>query len=1026
MSWFVLMSPPAMTPSLAPKAASLAAELQRRVICFAAGDELYAGEWLTNFQRAEGAWDVCVEALRPGPQPTCDAELLQEFCAQTLARLARAFAGHHPASAQRPQRDSLRALLTLHVGPSGRPEVWRQLALALTCADLWLGTWAPPLPAPAAASLEGGGSLPWEVRRELLALPAELLFCDRALPLDDLRLRQAAAGALLDACGAAFTELLLGGSGADAAKVSKERQSVLRTLAEWLRALRKALRLLPTHDPAMPLRVLVVQGDRLLELTRANPADASEVLQQLVRWHLKGCEKDLAMVLRPLLECLFNASSGEVCQSLLPLLTDLAGGCWPQAVLGDFDLDWHSIAVQALAAIRMAVEGAGLEETDGDANDAEAALAVWQTFAVTVREGTHGEPDLLEQLPGLAISKVERPEKRSRMFEEDEWHASPERIANCEALPQLFGLLASEMLELLHVPPDPADAEGLLALRDVRAAAQSTLSAWAVLVGRSALWQQATWSPLQQVGARLTGSGAEPLPEEAYREAEAVLWFSGTLAESWPGAMDGPGGAVLPPASAVLELGAALDAAPEQWRPLLWAAASSLARTGPAEYCQRLLEWTLQRPPTSSCYPELVQLVELPYAESIERLCRHLSTAGEVHVAVGERLAALAFEARPAAALHEDSVKAQSLMLLAMRHSMGSDATLLCQGLAQKVIPALCQAAEAEAQTARAERDPPWRAAQALFGTLSATLPAVAIAPNDRDHPAVGLWRDRWPYVEAALLRWPPSDASDQPHAAAAAALVAAAQMLPVFFPESVQVLARSAAQHELPQVQLEALRKVLASASCRTMDAAGLTELLNDNVLTAVEALLSREDALVANPPTVSALFRLLCDEKLRSLLLARPALGERCLVLVTRALPECTSADAAASILHFTAELVGSQDELSAEAAHRQMLVAAIPELCAAVCRALASHEHLAELDEGLLGAAEFLLRCSDALPAELQPALAAGLRGAQVAEWSSERLQRHVAGRADWPRKGEWLDQLQQIVCECQRERRRATLL
>jgi len=1033
-SWVVLMSPPAMMiPTSPPAAASLAVELQQRVICFAAGDELYAGEWLTGFQKAEGAWEICIDALRPGPQPSCDEELLQEFCAQTLARLARAFAGHHPAPAQRPQRDALRALLSLHVGPGGRPAVWRQLALALTCADLWLGTWAPPLPA-AAASPQGGGSLPWAVRRELWALPAELIFCDRALPLDDARLRQAAASALLDACGAAFAELLLGGAGSSeggsltVADGQEGRRSALRALAEWLRALRRALRLLPMHDAATPLRVLAAQGERLLAMAQAAPADLAEVVQQLARWQLSGCERELSMLLKPLLECLFAASSADDCRAILPLLADLAGCCWPRAVLGDFDLDWHAVAVQALAAIRIAVGrggGTGSGE-DGDATDAEAALAVWQTFALTVREGTRGEPDLLDELPGWMISKVERPEKRSRLFEEDEWHASPERIATCEALPQLFGLFAGELLELLRVPSDPEDLEGLLALRDVRGAARSALTAWAALVGETLAWQEATWAPLRQVGIRLTSSNADLLPEESYRETEAVLWFSAVLADSWPGSMADTNGAMVPPAAAVPELSVALDASPESWRALLWAAGSNLAATGPVQECQRLLEWAIQRPPMAACSPELLQIVELPYAEALERISRHLPMVGAAHAGAGERLAALAFEARPLAALHSESVKAQSLILRAMRHAMGNDAVLLCQGLAQRVVPALCQAADAEAEMAPAEADPPWRAAQALFGTLSATLPATAIAPNDRDHPAVGLWRARWPYVEAALLCWAPSVASDQPLAAAADALAAAAQMMPVFLPEAVQVLSKSVAQHELPQIQLEALGKVISSAPCGTMDAVALSELLSANLLTALEALLSRQEALTASPPTLCALFRLLCSDQLRSMLLAQPAVAGRCLALVARVLPDCTSASTTASMLRFVAELVGSPEELAAEAAHRAALLAALPQLCAAVCCSLASHEHLAEPDEGLLSAAEFLLRCASALPAELPSALAVGLRSAQVTEWSGTRLQRHIAGRAEWPRKSEWLDQLQQIVCEWQRERRRAVLL
>lgn len=1010
------MSPPESAAGLPPKAALLASELQQRVICFAAGDELYAGEWLTSFQRTEGAWDVCVDALRPGPQATCDAELLQEFCAQTLARLARSFAGQHPPASRIPQRDALGSLLVAHVGAEGKPGVWRQLALALVCADLWLGSWAPPQPGP---------QLPGAVRRELLALPAQLLFSDRALPLDEPHLRMAAASSLLNACDIAFAELLQGGAQqrGEQAKVS------LQALSDWLRALRKALRLLPAQDPAIPLRALAAHGDALLALTMSNPAEAAELVQQLARWRCKGCSSELSILLQALLQHLFGAASGEFCPALIPLLSDLAAGCWPQAVLGDFVLDWSSVAVQALAAIRMAVEGGGDEDGEGSAADAAAALSIWQTFAETVREGTQPGLDLLEEdSPGASA----RPEKRSRVFEEEEWRPSPEQIAQCHDLAQLFGQFASELLELLRVPPDPQDVEGLMALQEVREAAAAALATWAPLVGHSPLWQEATWVPLQQL--KLGDCSLGPLPNCSYCEAEAVLWFSGTLAGSCSlGAVAGCTAQQPPPAAAVLELSQLLDGAPEQWRALLWSAASSLAATGPPDLCQQLLDWTLQRPPMSVCMPELMQLVELPYAESVEKLCRPLLASGSTCIPVGDRLATLAFETRPEGALHEDSGKAQSLLLLAMRHSMGTDEVLLCQGLAQKVIPGLCQAAEAEAKLAPAETDPPWRAAQALFGTLAATLPSTCTEAS-KVHPALALWREKWPYVEAALLSWPASAVSDQPLAAASEALASAASVLPELLPQAVQVLAASATKHELPELQLQALSRVLAGDACRIVDARALAELLGTSLLPALEVQLQR-NALPSSPSTLGAFFKLLCAEQLRPLIIKNPAFGEICFGLIVQVLPNSTSAPAAAAQLRFAAALVGSsREEISAEAAFRHMLLAVLPGLCKALCEAMAALEHLADLEsEGtaletcsLAQMAELLLRCSTVLPEELSQDLSAGLRANSVAEWTGERLLRHLAGRADWPRKTEWLGQLEQIVREWQRERRRATLL
>ena len=101
---------------------------------FHAGDELYSGAWLSDFQKTGlTAWHICTEKLRMGPLSSCDGELLQAFCAQTLARLARAFASHFDVHSQRAARDTLEALLTVHA--YGQTLVWKQLALALACAE---------------------------------------------------------------------------------------------------------------------------------------------------------------------------------------------------------------------------------------------------------------------------------------------------------------------------------------------------------------------------------------------------------------------------------------------------------------------------------------------------------------------------------------------------------------------------------------------------------------------------------------------------------------------------------------------------------------------------------------------------------------------------------------------------------------------------------------------------------------------------------------------------------------------------
>ena len=62
-----------------------------------------------------------------------------------------------PPRLRRACRDTLEALLAVHA--YGQVLVWKQLALALACAELWLGSWA------AASSL--ASSLPAPVRRDL-------------------------------------------------------------------------------------------------------------------------------------------------------------------------------------------------------------------------------------------------------------------------------------------------------------------------------------------------------------------------------------------------------------------------------------------------------------------------------------------------------------------------------------------------------------------------------------------------------------------------------------------------------------------------------------------------------------------------------------------------------------------------------------------------------------------------------------------------------------------------------------------
>lgn len=218
---------------------ALTAELQQRISLFRAGDEQVSGKWLVSFQNAEGAWQLCAEALRTGPRRGCSQEFLDTFCAQTLAMVSRALTSRVPAAAQGTFRGAVEALLALHLPPQGQGAVWRQLALALTCTDLWLGKWSP------SAALEARTPA---LRLELLTLPTELLFCDRALPLSDVQLwRQAAAG-LLEACGPVFAHLVSLPPEAPEGGATDDVGPRLQAVAAWLRAARLSFEWLPGFD----------------------------------------------------------------------------------------------------------------------------------------------------------------------------------------------------------------------------------------------------------------------------------------------------------------------------------------------------------------------------------------------------------------------------------------------------------------------------------------------------------------------------------------------------------------------------------------------------------------------------------------------------------------------------------------------------------------------------------------------------------------------------------------------------------
>jgi hypothetical protein len=359
-----------------------AAELKQRVIMLNAGDEKYSAPWLTKFQRMDCAWACCVRALQDGPGGSCDEELLQEFCAQTIGRLSRTFGARHPESLQQSLRVELELLLLRHA--DGRPVVWRQLTLALTAADLWLGTvgkaWCSTV-----------ASVPDTVSWELMSLPAELLFCERALPLNNPNLRQAAAAALL-AAWPQILPLLLTQCKTDTDAMVLDAANCLSIITSWLRALRKCLRTLPTRDETEPLTCLKEHMSVVIVLSGVAPSEAVEAAQQVARW--RCCHDELASLLNPWLECLFQAEFQNGRGTLVPLLLDLASDCWPRAALNELDLNWRLIAEQCVRVMREAIEAATCNLTTGedssqagDINDAEAALDVWQTFADTLMNG---------------------------------------------------------------------------------------------------------------------------------------------------------------------------------------------------------------------------------------------------------------------------------------------------------------------------------------------------------------------------------------------------------------------------------------------------------------------------------------------------------------------------------------------------------------------------------------------------------------------------------------------------------------
>lgn len=969
-----------------------------------------AGEWLLRFQNSDVAWGVCAQVLLKGPRGELehpDSEFLHAFCAQTLASFARALTNRIVAIDQQLLfRSTVDELLALHLPPAGRPAVWRQLTFALTCADLWLGKWsADPV-------LKAGVSLPTPVRHELLTLPTDLLFCERALPLSDVSLWRHAAAGLLEACDAVFGHLssivVDCGQKSDAHNTGQ----ALQAIATWLRATRLAHEWLPHTDPVAPLKSFADHAKGVLQYSYLSVEAAAEVTQQVARW--TRCDEQVVPLLREMLYHLFAATKdGSFSrigrpnyEVILPVLADLAADRWPRAALGDISLDWVPISTHAQSLLKESMRGVA-EGAESGCRDAEAALAVWQTFAHTCVKGTMAWEDEAEH--GSSHS---------------EWSVPYERLVHAEALPQLFASLAVELLELLKIPSVPR-ADEIRTISAIRGSAQNTIAAWAGLIGDSPAWHNVTWAPLHRIGQRLSAGIEGKLDEDVLREAEVVLWMSFTLASSWQERANS-----VPAALAVLEISQAISISPEPWRSLLRSSACDLASTGPRDHLPMLIEFMIEHSPYSSGDSSLalLEFTELPFAQALEMACRQLPIDSS-HAVAAERVLKLALSEVPSSALHRQTSSARALLLKCLRHLMGGDAISMCRGLSEQVLPVLREASFIEAaKAASLGGDRQWHAARTFFATLSAMLPPPEVPPiTDGGHPIVAMWSLHLSCFEAALLVWPISPVSNQPLLSATEALGLAALRAPVLLEQVLRLLSESTVVRTMPDVQLKVFCDVLEGAHCLPLIDVDVAGLLSQAIVKISSGITSKGMDVAWNPTTLSPFFKLLSAAFLEQrygdrlwVPLVQTEFIPRSISLFCHALPVCTSSEASGHMMRFAIHIFTVDTERKI-VAHQNMLRAALPDLCKTLCRALTTQEHLT-VWEGLVEVAEFLWTAADAFPVDFFDALAIGSASVtEVPEWSKGRLARHVAGRGGWPRRGAWISELHQLVQEWQRESR-----
>lgn len=961
----------------------VAGEVVAKVQDLHRGDVHTAGEWLATFQRSDSAWQVCVEILRSGP--AADRVPLQFFAAQTLARISRAFPARVPVASRSTCREELGRLLGIH--GQGSAIVWRQLALATTCADLMLATWT-------AEGIMAAGQLPRPVRRELLALPPDLLFCERALPLDDASLWQQAACALANSCDAAFG-FLLQDVGAD------EACSVLAAVAAWLRALRKSAEWLPDHDRAAPLRGLSPFMGQVLVLSRAAPAEAAEVAQQLALWG--DCDREVSMCLEKLLqELLPRLSQGNHFGALLPLLSDLTSDRLPRAIMGELALDWQCAVTSALALLGEATVRALQDDLAGC--EAEEAFGVWKLLAMTLRKGTWWG-----------------------------WRPSVEQLQNSGNLLRCFQLFSQRTVDTLHLHREPQDA-CVEALLRVREAAEAAVAEWAHIFGGTSAWEEVMWQPLRCVSQSIDACSTTSPSLQLCWSTEVAMWWAATLAAS---AHERNSPCV---GSAVLELGL-LDAAPAAWRALLWFTASGLACSALGDVCQQLLPWVLDRSPaiTRAQVPWIPRHTELGYARAVELLARQLPAG--THMQHAERIARLALEPIPAVALHATSAESRGVLLRACRRVLGGDAACVCSCLSQAVLAPLRQAVEAEAASCGSGSQ--WPAVQVLCEALVVALPEVEDAGQSGSAAAVAVWQANWDCMQASLLKWTPSATTNQPVEAASDALASAALVLRPLLQPTLQLLVDSISQRAQPHAQIQAVCRIATGIQVPASDLSAVGELLAEAVLTLCQALLACPAVLLQNPATLEALYRLLaaciqlvpvgkpadqhlCGGHLRPRLLGQAGLVRRCLEVVADALPECPRPSGVEWTLIFVSRLLkGMQAGREVHPNLRELLRLSVPQLCVALTQALACQPQLAKI-ECIHYAAEVLLQVADVFPEDAPAALRGGverLAGLGVPEYSRHRLERHVLQRSEWASFAAWIDGLQQIAHDWQNERRQS---